>query len=302
MIHIIFGFTKKLSPSSSVWRGAIIQQVGWRSFYFTHRLAFSIKTNDEMEIQSNPLSSWNLKVLRKEADRHHQRIFKKLVRINERRADSDTPSEESKCITDETRDELSILQSKLLQLEELKNALHEVNNTNSNEFNALVPQIISFGLANPTQQNISLRKTKEPKKSEPRKPYHVYRSLDGIEIRVGREAEDNDMLSTDPALRDDNDWWMHVSGLPGSHVVIRNIEDDLPSRCRNTIMDAATLAVIHSKAKTAGGKIHVTLTRCRNVSKPRGAKPGLVQLDGDTRTVTVDIKAERGRLDRLKKE
>jgi len=60
------------------------------------------------------------------------------------------------------------------------------------------------------------------------------------------------------------------------------------------------LAAINSKAKQAG-KVQVTLTRCRNVSKPRGAKAGLVQLSGDVLTISVDLKAEAHRLERLVK-
>ena len=43
----------------------------------------------------------------------------------------------------------------------------------------------------------------------------------------------------------------------------------------------------------------VTYTRCRNVSKPFGAKAGLVQLSGDVATIQVNIKAETARLERL---
>jgi hypothetical protein len=41
--------------------------------------------------------------------------------------------------------------------------------------------------------------------------------------------------------------------------------------------------------------------RCRNVSKPKGAKPGLVQLNGDVATIRIDVKAESKRLERLEK-
>jgi hypothetical protein len=46
-------------------------------------------------------------------------------------------------------------------------------------------------------------------------------------------------------------------------------------------------------------KSGVTLVRCRQVSKPRGAKAGLVHLSGDVRTVTVNIPNEMERLKRL---
>ena len=40
------------------------------------------------------------------------------------------------------------------------------------------------------------------------------------------------------------------------------------------------------------GKVGVSLVRCRQVTKPSGAKAGLVQLNGDVSTVKVDVKAE----------
>jgi hypothetical protein len=48
------------------------------------------------------------------------------------------------------------------------------------------------------------RGEKKPKgkPSGPRMPYHVFTSHDKIEIRVGRSAADNDLLSCDPNYRD----------------------------------------------------------------------------------------------------
>ena len=63
-------------------------------------------------------------------------------------------------------------------------------------------------------------------------------------------------------------------------------------------MDAAVLAANNSRA-ILGGRIGVTLCRARQVSKPQGVKPGLVQLKGDVRTVKVDWKKEKPRLERL---
>ena len=41
------------------------------------------------------------------------------------------------------------------------------------------------------------------------------------------------------------------------------------------------------------------MTRCRNVSKPAGTKAGLVRLNGDIRTISVNMKDAQKRLDRL---
>lgn len=134
----------------------------------------------------------------------------------------------------------------------------------------------------------------------PRMPYYKFKSADDIEIRVGRGASDNDKLSIMPEHRDNNDWWLHVSGCPGSHVVIRCTDSDLPSVLPQTLKDAALLAAKNSKAAQTG-QVVVSFTRCRNVSKPRGAKPGLVQLNGDVGVVKVNVRKEAARLERLEK-
>ena len=44
------------------------------------------------------------------------------------------------------------------------------------------------------------------------------------------------------------------------------------------------------------------MCKARQVSKPFGAKPGLVQLSGDVRTIAVDWRRERQRLERLERD
>ena len=62
-------------------------------------------------------------------------------------------------------------------------------------------------------------------------------------------------------------------------------------------MDAAVLAARQSKCN--GNIIKVSMTRARDVKKPPGAKPGLVQLTGHVRTVTVNMNEAQARLGRL---
>ena len=112
--------------------------------------------------------------------------------------------------------------------------------------------------------------------------------------KVGRRSEDNDELSCNPEHRDGADWWMHASGCPGSHVVIRSHNESLDE---DVIMDAASLAARQSKC--TGNIIKVSLTRCRDVKKPPGAKPGLVQLTGKVRTISVNMKKVEDRLKRI---
>ena len=92
---------------------------------------------------------------------------------------------------------------------------------------------------------------------------------------MGQSARDNDRLTFKVAAPTDT--WLHVGGgTPGSHVVIRNSDGgEVP---RSVVKAAAALAVRHSKAKNARGKVDVHVCRACDVSKPRGAKPGSVQL------------------------
>ena len=144
------------------------------------------------------------------------------------------------------------------------------------------------------------RKKKGPRPSQqaPRLPYRVFTSEGGAEIRVGKQAKDNDVLSCDPAHRDNDDWWLHASGCPGSHVIIRTDSlagGELP---REVELDAAVLAANYSKA-ALNGNVPVNLCKARQVSKPSGAKPGLVQLSGDVKTIKLNWKIEKHRLERL---
>jgi predicted ribosome quality control (RQC) complex YloA/Tae2 family protein len=99
-------------------------------------------------------------------------------------------------------------------------------------------------------------------------------SPDGFVVLVGKTAEDNDVLSL--KLGAPRDFWLHVSGESGSHVVIRN-PDGLERPPRDTVRFAAGLAAGYSKARH-GGQVAVHLATCADVSKPRGLPAGKVQL------------------------
>lgn len=99
--------------------------------------------------------------------------------------------------------------------------------------------------------------------------------IDGFEVLVGKGARDNDHLTT--RVADPRDFWLHVADYSGSHVVIRN-PDDLPAPPPAVLRRAAELAVWHSKARGAGGKVEVHLCRAGDVRKPRGYPAGKVVL------------------------
>jgi predicted ribosome quality control (RQC) complex YloA/Tae2 family protein len=101
----------------------------------------------------------------------------------------------------------------------------------------------------------------------------VYALPGGWRVLVGRSEADNDRLSLKMARP--GDWWFHVRGMPGSHVVLQGPDGEEPDR--KTRESAAAIAAHHSKAR-GGGVVAVTCTRARYVTKPPGAKSGTVQV------------------------
>ena len=104
-----------------------------------------------------------------------------------------------------------------------------------------------------------------------------YELPDGWMAYAGKTDAANDYVSIKFARARDR--WFHVRGMPGGHVVLRVPADREPDRA--TLERAASLAVYHSKART-GGVVPVSMTEGRHVSKPRGAKPGTVEIRKET--------------------
>ncbi len=90
---------------------------------------------------------------------------------------------------------------------------------------------------------------------------------------AGRTDADNDYLSVVAAKP--QDWWFHVRGLAGSHVILRGKPEEEADR--KTLRGAAAIAAFHSKARS-GGTVAVSVTRAQYVVKRPGSKPGTVQI------------------------
>jgi predicted ribosome quality control (RQC) complex YloA/Tae2 family protein len=109
---------------------------------------------------------------------------------------------------------------------------------------------------------------------EPARPYRLYRTSGGLEVRVGRNARANDDLTFRHSAPDDV--WLHAQSVPGSHVILRwpDAEGAPPAR---DLEEAATIAAVHSRARSSG-LVAVDWTRRKYVRKPRGAPPGSVTI------------------------
>lgn len=97
--------------------------------------------------------------------------------------------------------------------------------------------------------------------------------FNGYEILVGRNAESNDILTTE--IAEPNDIWLHASGVPGSHVVVRYKGEVVP---KEVIQRAAELA---GKNSRGNGLVKIVWTESKNVKKEKGQKPGEVYVDYD---------------------
>lgn len=261
-------------------------------------------------------SEWDVSGLKSEVTRLQNRAIKKIGKASKRLDDAKTKVEELMTDPDASMEaleacpnvdalqaELDELRDRMKKLNELEEQLKEIKAKKGKR--VVLPEhvaslAIDLGVNDepPKRAPRGPKKKKGPRASEvaPRKPYRRYYSEDKTEIRVGKQAPDNDELSLRPENRDKADWWMHASGCPGSHVVIRTHDQDPDA---NVLQDAAALAARQSKC--SGSVIKVSLCRCRDVTKPRGAKPGLVQLNGQVRTISVNMKEAEKRLERLDK-
>lgn len=251
-------------------------------------------------------TTYNTKGLKTETARLISRAHKKIPKIQNRydvaqsqiesllsRDDASTEELENCPNVSEIETDLAHWRSRLRKLNRLEEELRSVKGGKKVALPDSVTDLITeleVGDAPPARPPPKQKKVKGVP-AQPRKPYRRYDS-DGVEIRVGKQAEDNDELSINPEHRDGSDCWMHASGCAGSHVVIRC---DNPSQ--NVIDDAAALAARQSKCN--GGVIKVSLTKCRNVSKPPGAKAGLVMINGDVKIVKVNMKEVVKKLERL---
>lgn len=125
-----------------------------------------------------------------------------------------------------------------------------------------------------------------------RGPFRRFTSTDGLPIFVGRNARENDELTFGLAKSDD--LWLHARGTPGSHVVVRLGKGTDPPP--ETLLDAATLALLYSDLKKSG-KGEVIYTRRKWVKKAKGQAPGAVVV---TQEKSIFVSLDRRRLDQLK--
>lgn len=115
-----------------------------------------------------------------------------------------------------------------------------------------------------------LRRPKGRQPKQAQLPPKEFVTSDGFVVLVGRNNRQNDKLTLKTAAK--TDVWLHTKDIHGSHVIIRTEGKPVTE---TALLEAAQLAAYHSKARESTN-VPVDYTLVKHVSKPAGAKPGMV--------------------------
>lgn len=147
----------------------------------------------------------------------------------------------------------------LKYLESLQDVLARV--TSEKELNQLRQECMDMGY---------IKRPRSAVKRPAQLPPLEYTTSDGFRVLVGRNNRQNDHLTLKTASK--RDMWLHTKDIAGSHTIIIS---DGREFTETAILEAAALAAYHSKARESSN-VPVDYTLVRFVSKPAGAKPGMV--------------------------
>lgn len=161
------------------------------------------------------------------------------------------------------RIEIDILEKKVKSIE----ANVEILNKNLFKIN----ETVELKLLRKFTNNIELETTKN--KNEIEIPFKVI-EIEGWQIWIGKNANNNDLLTQKYAKKDD--LWLHARDVAGSHVIVRNRQGMVFPK--NIIERAAELAAYYSKRKT-DTVCSVTVTPKKYVRKPKNMAAGKVIVD-----------------------
>ena len=115
---------------------------------------------------------------------------------------------------------------------------------------------------------VKSKSRKKPKEKTP-KPLQFI-SSNNLNIYVGKNSKQNEFLTMKIAKKED--LWFHTKGMPGSHVIVKTEDKEVPEQ---TIMEAAILAAYYSSGRNSSS-VEVDYTEKKYVRKPKNAKMGMV--------------------------
>lgn len=160
-----------------------------------------------------------------------------------------------------------LLQAELDKTENLRQKVKECRTPQDLE--NIRPRLVKIGLIRPVTPARSKKKRAE------KKLFRQFQTSDGWTVLVGRNNQENDSLTFKTAQPED--FWLHASGMPGSHVVLRR-EDKKKQPSQQTLIEAASIAAYFSKARHSR-KVEVIFTLAKYVRRPQKAKSGLALVE-----------------------
>ena len=152
------------------------------------------------------------------------------------------------------------------ELEYLRSVEQALNMAESEADLAAIKQELTAGGYIRARQSAGKKGAAKPVKSV---PLH-YVSAEGFDFYVGKNNLQNETVTFE--LASGSDWWFHVKGLAGSHVIVKTGGRELSDR---GFEQAGALAAWYSSAPR-DSKVEVDYTRRRELKKPGHYKPGMV--------------------------
>lgn len=232
-----------------------IKSINLANFYDENMTELTIPLNEKVSAPENA-----------------QRYYKKYSKLK-------TAESLLKIQIKETKDEIDYLENVLISMD---------HSTNVEEIDEIRDELIKESYIRDTSKDKLRRKRRKKEKSF--KPYH-YISQDGFDMYVGKNNLQNEYVTLKLARKDD--LWFHVQGMPGSHVIIKKENKEIPS---STLEEAAILAAYYSKAKNSSN-VSIDYTEKKHVKKTANSKPGMVIYENFK---TININPSKEKVDKIK--
>ncbi len=124
-------------------------------------------------------------------------------------------------------------------------------------------------------QEIDVHMPSERERKQERPPFRVFTVTGNFQVWVGKNSQNNDLLTMKYSTP--NDLWFHVRGSGGSHVVLK-VGTSKGEPGKEAIQETASIAAYFSKMKKAK-VVPVAMTQKKYVRKPRGAPAGTVTIE-----------------------
>lgn len=125
-----------------------------------------------------------------------------------------------------------------------------------------------------TSLGLAVSKSGRVTKKEPL-PFRVFTVVGGFQVWVGKNSENNDLLTTRHTAK--NDLWFHARNVSGSHAVLK-IGTGKGEISTIALNQAGAIAAYYSKMKNSK-LVAVTMCEGKYVRKPKGAPRGTVTVE-----------------------